>query len=505
MVNFSAMPENIAANVRVRFAPSPTGFIHVGNVRTALFNWLVARRQNGSFIVRIEDTDAERSRLVYEEKLLADLRWLGLEWDEGVDRGGPYGPYRQTDRFEIYRNYAESLTTSGKAFYCFCSEEELERVRQQQIALGQTPIYSGACRSLPADRVQARRRPGEPAALRLRVRPGKVNFSDLVYGEIEVETHQISDPVVLRSDGSPTYNFSCVVDDILMKISHVIRGEGHLSNTPRQILIYEALGEPTPKFAHLSTVLGPDGQKLSKRHGATSLEEFRAQGYLPQALANYLALLGWSPPEEGKEILPLDEIVRNFDLMRVSKSPAIFDRTKLDWVNRSYISSEASETLAELAEPYFVQTGLIPPQPDSSIRSWLAGVVDLIKTRVDRLEQFPEKSAIIFEAPPLDEDARATLAQPAALAVAREFARLVEERETLTPEAYKEIVGQVKASTGQKGKNLFHPIRAVLTGCASGPELERLIPLYEQGSRLSLLHKVLSCRERIHTVLNSLA
>jgi nondiscriminating glutamyl-tRNA synthetase len=491
--------------VRVRFAPSPTGFLHVGNVRTALFNWLLARHHGGAFILRIEDTDAERSRPEYERQLMEDLRWLGLEWDEGVDCGGPCGPYRQTDRYSQYREHAESLLARNLAFRCFCSEEELEQVRQAQMARGEMPRYSGKCRELAPGEIEMLRQSGKPSVLRLRVRPGVVGFSDLVFGRIDIETAQISDPVILRSDGSPTYNFSVVVDDVAMDITHVIRGEGHISNTHRQILIYEALGAAVPFFAHLSTVLGPDGSKLSKRHGATSVEEFRSQGYLPMALANYLALLGWSPPEEGKEIMELAEIVPQFDLARVSRAPAIFDSAKLDWMNRSYINRMSVHALAERAAPYFAAAGLIPSQPDAPVLSWLEKVVDAVKSHVDHLDQLPRETAVIYgfskDPPELDEKARAALVDPVVLQVAREFARLVADREVITLEAYKEIVGQVKKATGQKGRQLFHPIRAALTGLESGPELERLIPIYEEGSRLNLPRRVMSCRERLSAVL----
>jgi nondiscriminating glutamyl-tRNA synthetase len=494
-------------NVRVRFAPSPTGFLHVGNVRTALFNWLVARHHNGTFVLRIEDTDAERSRPEFESQLIRDLLWLGLDWDEGVEREGSYGPYRQSDRYAIYRDYAGRLVEQDRAFYCFCTEDELEEQRQAQLAHGEMPRYSGKCRTLGREEIARRRGSGQEPSLRLRVRPGTVGFMDLVFGRIDVDTIQISDPVILRSDGSPTYNFSCVVDDTLMRISHVIRGEGHLSNTHRQVLIYEALGAPVPAFAHLSTVLGPDGQKLSKRHGATSVQEFRVQGYLPEALANYLALLGWSPPEEGREILSLREIVALFDFGRVSKSPAIFDSAKLNWMNRTYIGRMNPESLAQAAEPHFAAAGLIPQNPDPSVFAWFAALVETIKTHADHLSGLPAAADIVYgfqaDLPPLNDEARQILSPPEALAVAREFARLVEPHQTLTLDAYKEIVGQVKTATRQKGRNLFHPIRAALTGRGSGPELDRLIPLYEQGSRLTLPRRVMSCRERLQCVLQS--
>jgi nondiscriminating glutamyl-tRNA synthetase len=492
--------------VRVRFAPSPTGFLHVGNIRTALFNWLVARHLAGCFVLRIEDTDAERSKTEYEDRLMEDLRWLGLEWDEGVDRGGAFGPYRQSDRYSIYRSYAQQLLEQDKAFYCFCSEDELEEIRQQQISAGETSRYSGKCRQLSAGEIIERRSTGASPSIRLRVRPGNIGFTDLVYGRIDIDSAQISDPVIVRSDGSPTYNFSCVIDDVLMKISHVIRGEGHLSNTHRQMLIYEALGVPPPQFAHLSTVLGPDGQKLSKRHGATSVEEFRQQGYLPEALANYLALLGWSPSDEV-EVLSAAALIKQFDLTRVSKSPAIFDCAKLDWMNRTYINKSEPQELASRAEKYFIAAGLVPANPSVETRAWLMKVVDMLKTRVDHLDQLPGESAIVFgfesDPPALDAEAQETLASPAARAVALEFYRSVKARDVLTLDAYKEILGRVKTATKQQGKNLFHPIRAALTGRGSGPEMDRLIPIYEEGSQLSLPRHVMSCRERLEKTVGS--
>jgi glutamyl-tRNA synthetase/nondiscriminating glutamyl-tRNA synthetase len=499
---------DISNQVRVRFAPSPTGYLHVGNVRTALFNWLFARHHNGTFILRIEDTDAERSAAKYERQLLDDLEWLGLDWDEGVGRDGSCGPYRQSDRYAVYQQYARRLLDEDKAFRCFCSEEELEKVRREQLARKETPRYSGKCRNLAPAEVEARIRSGAPFTLRLRVRPGTVGFSDLVFGRIEIEAAQISDPVLLRSDKSPTYNFCCVVDDLMMKISHVIRGDGHLSNTHRQILIYEALGARAPQFAHLSTILGPDGQKLSKRHGATSVEEFRRQGYLPEALVNYLALLGWSPPAEGQEILSAEEIIRLFDLERVQKNPAIFDNAKLDWMNRTYINKTPGRALVDRARGFFIGAGLIPDSPDPAIDDWLARVIDLVKTHVDHLDQLPGEADIVYgfesDPPQIGAEALEILQEPEAQAVAREFARLVEEKGNLSPETYRELAAQVKEATGRKGRNLFHPIRAALTGRGSGPELEKLIPLYEEGSRLNLPRKVMSCRERLRAVLGLL-
>jgi glutamyl-tRNA synthetase len=439
---------------------------------------------------------------------MEDLRWLGLNWNEGIEYDGEYGPYRQTDRYAIYQKYAQQLLDEGKAFQCFCTEDELEAVRQLQLARHETPRYSGKCRKLSSHHIEVLSQDGVPCTLRLRVRPGTVGFNDLVFGRIDIETAQISDPVILRSDGSPTYNFCCVVDDYLMKITHVIRGDGHLSNTHRQILIYEALSAPMPEFAHLSTILGPDGQKLSKRHGATSIEEFRRQGYLPEALANYLALLGWSPTTDGHEIMSLDEIKAQFDLSRVVKSPAIFDNAKLNWMNRTYINKTPGDILAETARSYFVEAGLIPEKTNAAIVAWLGQAIDLVKTHVDHLDQLPGEMGIILgfetDPPEIDPAVRATLATPEGRAVAEEFARLVNERDSLTAEAYRQMVGQVKEATRQKGKNLYHPIRVALTGRDSGPDLEKLIEVYETGSRLNLPRKVLSCKERIQAILSAL-
>jgi len=497
--------------IRVRFAPSPTGFIHVGNVRTALFNRLLAGRHNGTFILRIEDTDAERSEPEYEKRLMEDLRWLGLDWNEGMEIGGDYGPYRQTDRYDLYQKYAEQLFEAGKAYRCFCTEEELEAVRQEQLERRETTVYSGKCSNLTQHEIYVKLNEEIPFTLRMRVRPGVTGFDDLVFGRINIETNQISDPVLLRSDGSPTYNFCCVIDDALMKITHVIRGDGHLSNTHRQILIYEALEFEPPRFAHLSTILGPDGQKLSKRHGAASVEEFRRQGYLPEALVNYLALLGWSPVTDGQEIMSLDEISAQFDLNRVVKSPATFDIAKLNWMNRTYIGNTPGSDLIATVKPYFVEAGLFPAdsgEDSSKADAWLSEVIDLIKTRVDHLDQLPAEAGIIYslagDSSVIDDAVRTLLSSPEARAVADEFARLVNEKESLNPESYREIVGQVKAATKQKGRNLYHPIRAALTGRDSGPDLEKLIAVYEQGSRLALPRNVMSCSERIRLIMGSL-
>jgi glutamyl-tRNA synthetase len=290
--------------MRVRFAPSPTGLLHVGNARTALFNWLLARGRGGTFVLRIEDTDVERSTPESEQGILNDLRWLGLDWDEGPDVGGPHGPYRQSERLDLYRSYAHELVEQGHAYHCFCSAEQLEADRRAALESGRPPQYSGRCRDLSPSTAAERLASGHPAVVRFRVPQGRtVAFQDVVRGTVQFETEVIGDPVLVRSDGHPAYNFAVVIDDALMEITHVVRGEDHISNTPRQVLLYEALKFQPPVFAHLALVLGPDHTPLSKRHGATSVSEFRTRGYLPEALVNYLALLGWSPGG-GDEVLP---------------------------------------------------------------------------------------------------------------------------------------------------------------------------------------------------------
>src|SRR5579862_7707893 len=312
-------------SMRVRFAPSPTGQLHVGNARTALFNWFLARGQGGTFILRIEDTDAERSTRESADAILHDLRWLGLTWDEGPEAGGGRGPYRQSERGHLYQAHMEQLLAAGHAYPCFCTTTQLETERQAAIAAGRPALYAGTCRRLSPEQARARIEAGERPAIRFRVPADRdVVFHDLVRGDVRFHGDVIGDPVIVRADGTPAYNFAVVVDDALMGVTHVVRGEDHISNTPRQILMYEALGFTPPAFAHLAMVLGPDHSPLSKRHGATSVAEFRARGYLPEALVNYLALLGWSPGDD-EELLPIDELARRFRLERVGHTAGVFD------------------------------------------------------------------------------------------------------------------------------------------------------------------------------------
>lgn len=490
------------SDVRVRFAPSPTGQLHVGNVRTALFNWLLARRAGGAFILRIEDTDAERSTAASERSILDDMRWLGLTWDEGPDVGGPVGPYRQSERSERYRAALDQLFAAGRAYRCFCAPADLEAERQASLAAGLPPKYSGRCRGLAPAEVQARLEAGASAAVRFVIPPARdVTFRDIVRGDVTVSTDIISDPVIVRSDGSPAYNFAVVVDDAEMRVTHVVRGEDHISNTPRQILLYEALGLTAPQFAHLSMVLGPDHAPLSKRHGATSVIEFRDRGYLPEALVNYLALLGWSPGD-NEELLPLDQMAERFDLSAVSHSAAVFDTAKLSWVNRHYMKLAEPERLAELASVYLVNAGHLQGTTAESL-GYIGSLLPIIVGSVDRLDEVPERLAFLFTW-------RASVAaalvaeEPDGWTVVRAFADAIGDEPMLDREAFRAAAARARQICGLKGKALFHPLRVALTAAASGPELDLAVPAIDRGAVFgadSPLAAIASCVERLNAVL----
>lgn len=466
-------------------------------------------------VLRIEDTDLDRSEARFEDQLIDDLKWLGLDWDEGPDVGGPYRPYRQSDRLKIYREHAERLLSERKAYLCFCTEEELQQERDRAAAEHRQPIYSGKCRVIDPAEAERRRAAGEACAIRLRIPEHPIRFHDIVHGEVEFSNEVVSDPIILRSSGVPVYNYVVVIDDALMKITHVIRGDDHLSNTPKQVALYDALGWPAPEFAHLSTILGADRERLSKRHGATSIANFRDMGVLPEALVNYLALLGWAPSGGTREIFSRDELIREFSLERVTPSPAVFDMEKLYWLNRHYIKEAAPERVERLAAPFFTQEiGELPVPQDATAASsesseliqWFGKVIQLLAPSVDRLEQLPDKAVLLFNYNAATALAAADNAEVLALpntgAVLTRFAFKILEDESaregrLTAEQFKKIVNEVKAETGTKGKELFHPIRIVITGSHSGPEFDKLIPILEEGSRLPLPKHILGVRERV--------
>jgi glutamyl-tRNA synthetase/nondiscriminating glutamyl-tRNA synthetase len=488
--------------MRVRFAPSPTGHLHVGNARTALFNWFLARGSGGTFILRIEDTDVERSTLVSEASIMRDLTWLGLDWDEGPDVGGPRGPYRQSERLHLYGSYAKELLAGSHAYYCFCSREQLEAERQEALATGRPARYSGRCRSLASEEVNLRIAAGERPAIRFRVPENReVVFTDAVRGEVRFHTDVIGDPVIVRAEGVPAYNFAVVVDDALMEITHVIRGEDHISNTPRQILLYEALGFTPPTFAHLSLVMGPDHTPLSKRHGATSVDEFRAKGYLPEAVVNYLALIGWSPGSND-ELLPAGELAKRFSIEAVTLSAGVFDEEKLAWVNRHYLKQASAFKLAELSVPYFQHAG-IDIRPTPIALEYLASAMPIASESVDRLDQIPARLSTLFtyaaDAAVADETIRAEMMTDGARAITRVFADELASGPRLDREKFRAAANAVKARTGQKGRALFHPIRIILTGRAEGPELDLIVPAIDRGAELpsdSGIPQIIGARER---------
>ena len=486
--------------IRLRFAPSPTGHLHVGNVRTALFNWLLARGSGGTFILRIEDTDAERSTVESERAIVEDLQWLGLDWDEGVDKGGVHGPYRQSERQHIYRAHAVELLSRGDAYHCFCSAEQLEMDRYTALREGRPPKYAGRCRDIPRETARERVAAGEPAVIRLRVpQERELVFNDVVRGAVGFSTDVIGDPVLLRSDSTPAYNFAVVVDDALMRVSHVIRGEDHISNTPRQLLLYEAFGWQPPTFAHVSMVLGPDHGVLSKRHGATSVAEFRARGFLPEALANYLALLGWSPGDD-EELLPLDELARRFRLEQVGRSAGVFDVEKLAWVNRHYLKAATPARLAQLALPYLRQEGWIGA-PDDTVLDYLAFVVPPVAAAVDRLDQIPGRLRFLFDyAAPraFENDAVRAEAAEARVVVEALADDLASQPPLIDRDTFRAAVGRVREKTGRKGRALLHPIRLALTAEPEGLELDVAVPAIERGALLgaSGLRRIMSAADR---------
>lgn len=484
--------------VRVRFAPSPTGFLHVGNARTALFNWLFARQKKGAFILRVEDTDIERSAEEYEERLKQDLLWLGLDWDEGPEIGGPYGPYRQSLRLNTYQKYTRQLLEEDKAYYCFCTPQELEDERKRALAAGEMPVYSRKCRSIPREEAARRVRDGESAVVRLKTPGGgELRYGDLVRGRLAFDLKLTGDPVLIRSNGLPAYNYAVVIDDHLMAITHVIRGEDHISNTPRQILTYEAFGFHPPEFAHLSMVMGQDNTRLSKRHGATAVDQFDKLGILPGALFNYLALLGWAPPED-REILTQQELIELFDLGKVSRSSAIFDYEKLFWINRQHMKGLASGQKARMAYPYLKEKNLLPEDMSEAHWAWFEKAVDVLLERVDTFSELPDQFALFFDFSPsdMDEGSRQAMKTECASRVVKSFGEKINQVESFDYDQFSRITKEIKQETGCKGKDLYHPLRVALTARVSGLDLDKFITLIETGYALEFPRPLKSCAQR---------
>ena len=474
-------------NVRVRFAPSPTGYLHVGGARTAIFNYLFARHNGGTFILRIEDTDAERSTLESEQSLMADLRWLGMDWDEGPNAGGPHGPYRQSERHATYQAVADDLMARKLAYPCFCTEEELELKREEAVAESRAPQYDGTCRDLTAAEIAERRARGLPQAIRFRVGEGVVRFHDDVRGDMELGHEMVGDWVILRSNGLPTYNFAAAVDDQRMQISHVIRGEEHLPNTLRQIMIYDAVGAKHPVFVHVPLILAEDRSKLSKRHGASSVGDLRDTGYLPDAAFNYLLLLGWSHPQ-SKEIMPREEMIKSFSLERIGKAAAIFDRKKLEWMNGQYIRKLPLDALCGMLERFWPDD-LRARYDDATRRE----IVAILQDSLDTLADLPHRARIFDPQVALDAETRELVSTESARRVLRGMvARLREFAGDFTPDAFKEMILATGEETGLKGKELYFPIRGAMTGSVHGPDLTRVAAVKGRDTVLRLLEEAVS-------------
>ncbi|MBD2872198.1 glutamate--tRNA ligase [Paenibacillus arenilitoris] len=471
----------MTAEVRVRYAPSPTGHLHIGNARTALFNYLFARSRGGKFIIRIEDTDVKRNVAGGEESQLKYLKWLGIDWDESVDIGGGYGPYRQTERLDIYKNYWQDLLDRGLAYRCYCTEEELEREREEQLGRGETPRYSGRHRDLTEEQRRSFEAEGRVPSIRFRV-PEKRSyaFDDMVKGAISFDTAEMGDFVIVKKDGIPTYNFAVALDDHLMKISHVLRGEDHISNTPRQLMIYEAFGWEPPRFGHMTLIVNEQRKKLSKRD--ESIIQFISQydelGYLPEAMFNFIALLGWSPEGE-QEMFLRDELIGAFNPDRLSKSPAVFDTQKLSWMNNEYLKKADLNRLVDLCIPHLQQAGRLPEDLVAEVRTWATDLVALHQDKLRYAAEIVPLTELFFRETVADEDdAAAVLAEEQVPAVLGAFLGLVEAGETeFDVDGIKDMIKSVQKSTGFKGKQLFMPIRAALTGQTHGPDLNQSIAL----------------------------
>ena len=473
-------------NVRVRFAPSPTGYLHVGGARTAIFNYLFARHNGGTFILRIEDTDAERSTTESENALMEDMRWLGIDWDEGPNAGGPHGPYRQSERHAVYKEVAEQLVAKGVAYSCFCTEEALELKREEAIAESRPPQYDGTCRNLTPAAIADRRAAGIPEATRFRVGDGVVRFHDLIRGDMELSHEMVGDWVILRSSGLPTYNFAAAVDDLRMEISHVIRGEEHLPNTLRQIMIYDAVGAKHPAFVHVPLILAEDRSKLSKRHGASSVGDLRDSGYLADAAFNYLLLLGWSHPA-AREVMPREEMIKSFSIDRVGKAAAIFDRKKLQWMNGQYIRKLSLDEFCERVDRYWPDE--LRARYDETTRREIAAI---LQDSLDTLADLPNRARIFDATVDLDQETRELVATDTAQRVlAAMVKRLREFSGDFTPEAFKEMIMATGQETGLKGKDLYFPIRGAMTGSVHGPDLTRVAAVKGKDTVLRSLEEAM--------------
>ena len=485
--------------VRVRFAPSPTGFLHLGGARTALFNWAFARKYGGVFVLRIEDTDLARSTEESVQVILESLRWLGLLWDEGPEVGGPYGPYFQSQRLHLYREYAERLLEKGLAYECFCTPEELKERKERVIAQGKSWRYDRRCLHLSAREREAFRREGRKPALRFRIPEGTTTFVDMLRGDVTFDNSELDDFVILKSDGMPTYNFACVVDDALMRITHVIRGDDHISNTPRQVLLYEAFGFPCPQFAHIPMILGKDRTRLSKRHGSPSVTYYRDMGYLPEAMVNYLARLSWATGEEEKEIFTREEIIERFSLEQVTKHAAIFDLDKLNWMNGVYLRAADPERLAEILIDILKRQGKVTEKdltPEFS--AYCRRVMALMRDRIRYVAQILEEAEYFFtEHYEYDPQAvESVLFEEKVPEILRTSYELLKDLEPFDAQTIEKAIRSEAERRGLKAAQFIHPLRVAVSGKKVGPGLFELLEVLGKERVLARIARTLGFLER---------
>lgn len=480
------MPEK----VRVRFAPSPTGSLHIGGARTALFNLLYARHNNGTFVLRIEDTDTERSTEESTSQIIRSLKWLGLDWDEGPEKGGDFGPYFQSERLELYKKEVERLLAEGKAYRCYCTPEELAQRREAALKAGKPPKYDGSCRNLTPEQIEKFEAEGRKYTIRLKMpEEGHTEVDDLIRGRVVFENSVLDDFIIVKSNGIPTYNFACVIDDNAMKITHVIRAEEHLSNTPKQIQAYIALGYDIPKFAHVPMILAPDRSKLSKRHGATSVEEFRDQGYLAKSIINYLTLLGWSP-EGTEEIFDMDRAIKEFTLERVNKTAAIYDVKKLTWINGHYMRELDAGFVTEQTIPFMINKGIITQQEEEKF-DYIKQIIEVSRDRAKTLDELADSIAFFFKdvTEYQEKGVRKHFTKENAVKLLTLGADALENLDEFTHEKTEATFRNITEEMGLKAAEIIHPTRLAITGRTIGPGLFDIIVLLGREKTVKRMRK----------------
>ncbi len=493
----------VTEEVRVRYAPSPTGFLHIGNARTAIFNYLFARHAGGKFVIRIEDTDQKRNVEGGEESQLKFLKWLGLEWDESVDVGGAYGPYRQMERLDIYKKYWQELLDKGLAYKCYCTEEELKAERETQMANKQAPHYSGKCRHLTAEQIAQYEAEGRKPTIRFRVTEDqKIEFDDIVKGHVSFNSNDVSDFVIVKQNGVPTYNFAVVVDDHLMKMTHVLRGEEHISNTPKQIMLFNAFGWQPPVFGHMTLIVNESHKKLSKRDNSIVqfIEQYKNMGFLPEALFNFIALLGWSPKGE-EEIFSREDFIKMFDADRLSKSPAMFDKSKLEWMNGQYINKLSAEEYVKFTLPFLIDADLLPAQMTPDQERWATRVVLLYQEQLHYGAEIVQLSDMFFNKSivndDLTKDEQKILAGEQVNEVLSVFNRELKSLAEWKAEAIAPKIKVVQKETKQRGWKLYMPIRVVATGSQHGPELPEALELLGKDIVLKRMERYLDAQATV--------